>query len=497
MFLALLLSLAAAPLHAEPTPRTVDSTPRIVDPAGEGSDRATGFMSDDELARLAETDIQGARAILRRSARSNPAPASRALALRLLATHDASTATARICARSLRIDIDAVVRRGAAECLGRMEPDVGGAHTPALVAALDDGSLDVITMAGWALANVGDAPAIGDVAKRGAHTDPRIAKLFLGYAERMRERLGLVYQANIDEEVRDAAGNRLAPSGYALVSQAHGLDVAAGTGWLGLYGGVMGWYHGAFLPSAHGGRVGAEAAWFGGLGGAAIGAAAGTVYGFTRADSLPLAHTVVQLGTVGAFAGFGAGLLSGVPPTSGVASANLSLAGTLAGTAAGIALVETKPPTLGALGVGLVSGLSFGTAAGALFRGYGALDQPSIGAALLIGGTASAVGTMATADLDIGLFPLAGSTVGAMAGAGVGSVCALIAEPNGFTEATGWTIAATTLTGAGAGAVVGLLVPRHLDPLLNHELELFPPAVGAVATSTGAVVPALVLAGRF
>lgn len=494
VFLLVLAAAAPPPSAAEPGPRIIERAP-AVDPAGE-ADVPPIFLSDDELARAAEADIQAARGLLRRSARSNPSPVTRALALRLLAVNDPGTASARICARSLRTDVDALVRRGAAECLGRLDADVAGAHTPALVAALDDGNLDVITMAGWALANVGDAPSIADIARRIDHADPRVGKIFLGYADRMRARLGLVYQA--PEVVgRDAAGNRLVPSGYVLVSQAHGLDLAAATGWLGLYGGVMGWYHGAFLLSAHGGQAGAEAAALGGLAGAAVGAAAGSAYAFSRADSLPLAHTVVQLGTAGAFAGFGAGLLSGFPPASGVAAANLSFAGTLAGTAAGIALVESKPPTLGALGVGMSAGLTMGTASGAVFRGYGLGDGVSIGAALLVGSTASVVGTIATADLDVGLFPLAGSTAGAMAGAGAGGVLALIAEPNGFTEGTGWTIAASTLAGAGAGAIAGMLLPRDLDPLLSRELELFPPAITALESQSGALVPAMVLAGRF
>lgn len=492
--LAVSLVIAADPQE----PRTVDTPSRVIDPAGE-ADAPPSFVPDDELARLAEADIQGARALLRRSARSSPSAATRALALRLLATHDAGTATARICGRALRTDVEALVRRGAAECLGRLDADIAGAHTPALVAALDDGSLDVITMAGWAIANVGDAPAITDIAKRIDHADPRVGKLFLGYADRMRARLGLVYETKDEGAGHDEKGNRLVPSGYVLVSQAHGLDLAASTGWLGMYGGVMGWYHGAFLLTAHGGQAGAEAAALGGLGGAAIGAAAGSAYAFTRADTLPLAHTIVQLGTAGAFAGFGAGLLSGFPPTSGVAAANLSFAGTLAGTAAGIALVETKPPTLGALGLGLSAGLTLGTASGALFKGYRLRDEAAIGAALLVGSGASVVGTLAASDLDIGLFPLASSTTLALVGGGAAAVLAVSVEPTAdFTEATGWTIAGGTLAGAAAGAALGMMLPRDLDPLLSKELELFPPAVAAIPSLNGGeAVPAMMLAGRF
>lgn len=487
-----------APVRAEPEPRIVDGpvAQPTLDPATD-AELPPSFVGDAELTRLAEEDIEVARPLLRRAARSAADPGSRALALRLLGTHDASSATARICSRALRLDVDAGARRAAAECIGRVGAETGGPHTPALVAALSDGNIDVVTMAGWALANVGDAPAIKAVAERASHPDVRVARLFLGYAERMQSRLGLVSETRADDVERDPQGRRLVPPGYVMVSQAHGLDLAASTAWLGLYGGVLGWYHGAFLISAHGGQAGGDAAALAGLGGAAVGAALGSAYAFTRADTLPLAHTVVQLGTLGTFAGFGAGLLSGFPPTSSIAAANLSFAGTLAGTAAGIALVEARPPTVGSLGVGIVSGLSVGTAAGALWSGYGLGPQFAIGAALLAGSVAGAAGTVATADLDIGLFPLAGAAAGTLLGAGVGAGTAYALDPDGTTEATGWGITASTLAGTALGAVGGMLLPRHIDPLLRPELELFPPVFGSLRSTTGENVPAITLAGRF
>jgi hypothetical protein len=482
---------------AEPEARIApEPTPRIVDPAAE-ADLPPTFLDDAELARLAQQDIAAARPVLRRSARSAASLATRALAVRLLATYDPGTATARICARALRVDVEPGVRRGAAECLGRLGPEVGGPHTPALVAALGDGNIDVVTMAGWALANVGDAPAIAAVAERTRHPDVRVSRLFLGYAERMQARLGLYTEARGDEVERDAEGRRLIPPGYLLVAQAHGLDLAVSTGWLGLYGGVLGWYHGAFLLSAHGGQAGADASALGGLGGAAVGAALASAYAFTRADSLPLAHTVVQMGTLGTFAGFGAGMLSGFPPASSVAAANLSAAGTLAGTAAGIALVEARPPTVGALGLGMVTGLSVGTATGALWSGYRLGPQFSIGASLLVGSVAGAASTIAAADLDIGLFPLAGAATGGLLGAGASAAVFYGVEPNGFTEATGWGIASATLAGTALGAVGGMLLPRDIDPLLKPELQLFPPLIGAAIGKDGEAVPTLAFGGAF
>jgi hypothetical protein len=491
--------VALASPKAEPSPVAVEAAPRVVDPATE-ADRPPEVLSDDELTALAISDINAARPALRRAARSAPSSATRALALRLLSAHDASTATARICARGLRVEVDAGVRRAAAECLGRLGPDFGGPHTPALVAALGDGNIDVVTMVGWALANVGDSSAVGAVVDRVRHPDARVARLFVGYAERMRARLGLNYDAPVEPELRDAEGRRIVPAGTILVSQSHSLDMAASTAWLGLYGGAMGWYHGAFLLSAHGGPDGSQTAALGGLAGAAVGAAAASAYGFSRADSMPLAHTVVQMGTFGAFAGYGAGILSGFPPTSGVAAANLSFLGTLAGTAAGIALVEARPPTVGALGVGIVSGISAATAAGALRAGYGSVGLAadySIAAALFAGSVAGAAGTLATADIDVGLFPLAGATAGTLVGAGLGAGVFAAIEPVSSTETTGWGIAGTTLAGTALGAIGGMLLPRDQDPLLKKELQLYPPTLGALLDSSGQAVPAAVIAGTF
>jgi len=64
--------------------------------------------------------------------------------------------------------------------------------------ALDDPSLDVMTMVGWALANTGDAASIVPLTARVAHEDVRVAKLFFGYAERLRDRLGLRYETMCD-----------------------------------------------------------------------------------------------------------------------------------------------------------------------------------------------------------------------------------------------------------------------------------------------------------
>ncbi len=495
--LTLLTAAVAAPVAAqEPRPVSAEPTPRVIDPAA-APDAPALFVSDAELERLAQTDLNAGRPMLRRAARSAPSAPTRVLALRLLATNDASSATARICARALRIDPTPLVRRGAAECLGRLGADMGGTQTPALVAALGDPSLDVITMVGWALANVGNASAVSDVAARMKHDDPRVAKLFVGYAERMAARLGLQEEVRAPEAPRDAEGRRLVPGGGALATQAHGLDMAASTAWLGMYGGMAGWYHGAFLLSAHGGVAGANAAALGGLGGAALGFAAGGTYAFTRADSVPLAHTVVQLGTFGTLAGFGAGALSGVPPSSGVTAANLSVVGTVAGTALGVALVESAPPTLGALGAGMVTGLAAGTATGALAASYNLPIAASSGTGLFCGGLAGAAATVALRDVDVGLFPLVGGALGSLVGGGAGAALGALSTSGTLGEATGWGALAGTAAGGALGAGAALMLPRAADPLVAGDLKLAPPVVSLVPTPEGGAVPGVVVSGVF
>lgn len=492
----LVAALALPAVAQEPRPMSAEPAPRVVDPAS-APDAPALFVADAELERLAEHDINAGRPVLRRAARSAPATATRVLALGLLSAHDASSATARICARSLRIDPEVLVRRAAAECLGRLGSDIGGTQTPALVAALGDRSLDVTTMVGWALANVGNSSAVSDVAARMKHDDPRVARLFVGYAERMAARLGLHEEVQVPEAPRDAEGRRLVPGGAALAAQAHGLDMAASTAWLGMFGGMTGWYHGAFLLSAHGGVQGANAAALGGLGGAALGFAAGGTYAFTRADTVPLAHTVVQLGTFGTLAGFGAGALSGVPPSSGVTAANLSAVGTIAGTALGVALVESAPPRLGALGAGLVTGLASATASATLAASYGLRFDQSAGAGLLCGGLAGTAATLALRDVDVGLFPLVGAAVGSLAGGGAGGALGALADGDGQRGGTGWSTVAGTAAGGALGAVVGMALPRASDPFVTGELTLAPPVVSLLPTPEGGAAPGLLLAGAF
>ena len=447
-----------------------------VDPSSAGP---PPLPDDDGLRALAASDIGAARGTLRRAARTADLAGTRALALRLLASNDPSAATARICARSLRLDPEVEVRRAGAECLGRLGPRLSGAHSAALVSALQDPALDVLTMAGWALSNVGDAGTIGPVAALIGHPDNRVGVLFRGYATRLRDRLGLQYDGDDGSHPdRPDDGSPIAvPPGVALTLPSTGLEQAAATGWLGVYGAMAGWIHGPLLLAAHGGQAGAEAGSLAALGMAALGSAGMSAYAFSRADRLRLSHTVVQLGVFGGLAGYGAGQLSDVGAPSGVASANLSFLGTVVGTGLGMAMVEVGAPTTGALAAGLSAGVGAGIAGGTLAAAYRYPFNQSFGAMLLVGSATGAATTMLLAQEDVGLFPAAGAGIGMLMGGGAGGVIGIIADPEALTESSGWIVVGGMATGAAMGAALGLVAPSEWDPLRAGTLKLQPPGL--------------------
>ena len=495
------LGAVVAPVLAAGPARAQGAAPAVVDPAADPPPAPSAFPDEETLRALAVSDMERARPVLRRVARSAPDARARTTALQLLGARDASAATARICARVLRVDLDPLVRRAAAECLGRAGPAYGGPHTAALVAALQDPTKDVVTMAGWALAAVGDAASLAAVTAQARHEDPRVARLFYGYTERMRARLGLRYE---EEAVgKDATGNRLVPPPAALVADSEGLEVALSTGWLAVYGVMVGWLHGGFTPAAQLGTPGVNLAALTALGGAAVGAAAGGTYGFLRANRLQLAQTVVELGTFGTLAGYGAGVLSGSPPASAVATSELSLLGTLAGTAAGIALAETRPPSPGALALGVAVGTGTAISVGAIAGGYGFSLGNALGASLFTGGLAGAAAVVVVGDEDVGLFPMTGATIGGLAGAATTAVLMGIVEnaqlgPQQFTEGVGWATAAGYGLGAVTGGSLALLVPEQYDPFLSSSLKLQPPVLSIVEDPRdGRAIPVAMVAGTF
>lgn len=495
--LMLVVALAVAPVVSGAAPNPPPADPAAVDvrPANEPPPLPT----DAELRALVEKDVAAARPLLRRAARTASTAATRSLALRLLATWDPSTATARICARSLRLDLDTLVRRSGAECLGRLGPRLSSGYTAALTAALTDSSLDVVTMAGWAIANVGDAGAVENVAALVEHPDKRVGKLFRGYAERMRERLGLSETLSGTTETVSTDGPTTAPPGVALTLGAHGLDVAASTSWLGVYGAMAGWVEGPLLLSAHGGEAGANAGSLAALGLAALGAASLSGYGYARADSLPLAHTVVQFGTLGGLAGYGGGMLVGLPPSSAVASANLSLVGTLVGTGVGIAYVESRPPTVGALTAGMTASLLVGASSATLAASYGYPFNQQLGMLLVTGGVAGGATTALLSNREVGLFPTSGALLGGMVLGGAGALVGGAVEGVDFTEKTGWLALSGVAVGAALGGIGGSLLPRENDPLLSGTLQLNPPTLGLLpgAGARRDATPVAMLSGSF
>jgi hypothetical protein len=465
----------AAPVAALP-PASAD------DPLLEG---APPEPTAEDLAALEETDPRFARPVLRRVARTAGEPSMRAKALLILARRDASRATARICARVLRIDPDAIVRRTAAECLGRLPRVYASAQTSALVAALNDENVDVVTMAGWALANVGEPEALGSVSGAVKHPDRRVGRLFLDYSDRLRTRHGLRWGAYYDEDEDGDPQFRVVPAPGRLIAQVGGVEVTAATGWVALYGGMAGWLHGGLFVAAYGGTLWQNLSPLTAMGGAVAGMVAGGTYAFFRADDLVRAHTVVQLGTMGTMIGYGAGVLSGCPPASGLNVASWGLAGTVVGTGLGVALVETLNPTPGALALGATVAFGAGVGFGGLALSSRFSVGSTAGAAMLTGGLMGGLTTVAVAPYRIGLLPSIGATLGGVVLASVAGVTMGVYESIQlqqelefpFTAGSGWAIAAGYAGGAIMGGVGALLLPESWDPLLGGWVELDPPSI--------------------
>jgi hypothetical protein len=447
-----------------------DAGPRLAPPSD---------PSVDELRALVQADPRVARPLLRRAARTASDASERAVALLVLARVDPTRATARICSRALRIDPAVRARRAAAECLGRLPPVAAAPQTPALVAALEDESLDVMTMVGWAPGNAGDAAATGPVTALTRHEDPRVARLFFEYTQRLRSRHG----APLEPAEREGAA-RLVPPPDALVSQGRGLEATTSTAWLALYGAMSGWLHGGLFPAAHGGTAMQPIVALTALGGAVAGAAAGGAYGFFRADRLVLAHNVVQVGAFGTLVGYGAGLLSGPGPQVGINMASFGAAGAIAGTGIAVVMNEVVTPTPGALALGAAAGLGAATSAGALAVGYSLPPTAVMGSLLLLGGATGALTTILVAPYDVGLLPIVGATVGGLGFATAAAVTFGIVEavqiqgqPAGFTPGAGWVVAGSYALGAVTGAALGLVLPGHMDPFLASGLRLALPSL--------------------
>ncbi len=474
------------PLVEASEPRQEPSAPASSAPSRQPPPRPSTAA---EVRALLDADPRAARPILRRAARTATDPDARALGLLVLVRVDPGRATARICARALRIDPEARVRRAAAECLGRLPAEAAQPQTPSLLSALSDEALDVQTMAGWALATVGDASALGPVTARASDEDPRVARLFYDYARRLRARHGAPTE---DRSPRlDPTASRAIPSADALMPSTSSLETTASVAWLALYGGMAGWLHGGLFPAAHGGAV-QELAALTALGGAVSGVALGGAYGFFRARELTLAHNIVQLGTFGTLAGYGAGLLSARGPQAGVNMASYSLSGLLVGTGVAVAVNEAYAPTPGALALGVATGFGSAVGFGSLALSYGLpLEESVLGTALLFGGAAGAVTTILASPYPFGLLPIAGATVGGLTLAtstgvllGIVETAQLFGSDPAFTPGIGWAVAGAYVVGASTGAALAMLVPDDLDPFLAGSLRLNPPTLAVLPDVT-------------
>jgi hypothetical protein len=479
---------------------------------GQGSD-IPPLPTADELRAMRDADPRETRAILRRAARTAPDAERRAIGLGLLARRDPTRATARICARALRVDDDPRVRRTGAECLGRLPPSLSVGHTPDLTAALDDENIDVVTMAGWALANGGDRSGLEPLTQRATHEDPRVARLFYGYTKRMRARLGIRDQAK--KVVRAPPGTpQLVPRATELMNSDNNLESTFAGSWLAVYGGMVGWLHGTTFPAAYGGQGFQSSVPLTALAGTVTGLAVGGAYGFLRVKTLVPAHTVVQLGALGTLTGYGAGMLSAFPPKRGLNTAAFSLVGTTVGTTLGVVLVEMGGPTPGAVALGLSAAVGAGVTFGGLAAGYGfplqqGPDGPlggAVGVAFFAAGIGGTLTTLIAAPYDIRLADVTLATVGGLTGATVlGLTVGLIengqlaTEFVNFTEGSGWAIAGGYAIGTALGIGVASLIPDDADPFAVAGLQLKPPTFAAIpdARDPRRTVPMALLEGSF
>ena len=85
------------------------------------------------------------------------------------------------------------------------------------MAGLQDPSLDVVTMAGWSLANIGGPEALGPLSALVDHPDRRVGKLFADYAGRHLSRNDMEYVAVAQDKTRQRL--RAVPPPGAAVSQ--------------------------------------------------------------------------------------------------------------------------------------------------------------------------------------------------------------------------------------------------------------------------------------
>lgn len=423
---------------------------------------------------------------LRREARTSTESAVRAAALRALSREDASVATGRICVRALRTDEAPAVRRAAAECLGHLPHAMGTSHTSALMGALADDHVDVVTMAAWALGRVGDAAALEPVHRLRGHPDPRVVTLAQEYEALLVARHGALTRTpssttalvGPDDDVHRRAQGR-------AQEQNRNVEVLATAVWLTLSGGMSGWVYGGLLGAAHLGNAGSYAA-VGALGGALGGAAFGGGYALGRKPRLFSAFRLTELAAFGGLAGYGVAALSSPVARRGNDLANFSTTGALLGTGFALVLDSGREAGVGNLAAGLSAALATGAAAGVLVFGAGGDLGESAASALAAGGSAGLLAAVVPSSLDDSVAGWFGAGLG---GASLACVSGLVvATAASFTlpaeVALGGTALATVAggaTGALLGGMIGQRFLRAQDPFLHVVATSLNPQISLVA----------------
>ncbi|MCP4498763.1 MAG: hypothetical protein GY822_02205 [Deltaproteobacteria bacterium] len=508
----LFTSTASAQAPDESASDDANAAPKNEEPEKKPTRQATppktrappALPSNADLKALTEAP-RFAKNVFRRVARTSPDAGQRAYALRVLAVRSPRTATSHICARSLLLDDSNRVRRSAAECLGRLPSRYGEPRTPALLSALSDDDIDVVTMAAWALANVGGPEALAPLVEGTRHKDPKVAKLFYTYAERLRVRQGMDYSMGPNKKIKRGNRLRLVPAPSEMFGQLNAIERTVSTGWLALYGGMSGWAHGGLLTAAHGPKS-KELSLLSAVGGVIVGGGLAGAYGFFMAPTLQEAHTVVQLGTMGAITGFGAGLLSDRNPTAGVNAASLSALGTLVGAGTGVLLNMGGPPSRGALASGFAVSLGTSAAALGISLGLGLRDTESYGLILAAAGISGTMTTILVGKKEVGLrAPVFGTVGGVVAASAVAGLffTGEGGQVNGefpLQTGSGIAVAGAYVLGAATGAVLALLyIPADLDPFLSTSVKVNPPSFAVIqdAADPKKQTPMAMLSGRF
>ncbi|MFZ9889050.1 MAG: HEAT repeat domain-containing protein [Myxococcota bacterium] len=443
----------------------------------EGAAAASAASSVEGLAPTATRRYE-----LRRGARSDPDASVRAAALRSLAQEDPTVATGRICVRALRADEAPSVRRAAAECLGQLPLPLATSHTAALIGALQDEHVDVVTMAAWALGRVGDPAARVAVLRLRTHPDSRGVTLAAEYEALLVARHGALTQPTPSTSVQSGADDELARRAQVEArAQTRAAEVLASAAWLSVFGGMSGWVYGGMLGAAHLGDAGAFAS-LGALGGALGGAAAGGAFALGRRPSLLSGLLLSELAAFGGIAGYGLAALASAPAQRGKNLANFSATGALLGTGLALVVDRGNGPLATRLAAGLGATVGTGTAAGLLVFGVGGDAIESAASALLAGGSAGLLAVVVSPRAEEGVTGwmgavLGGSTLACISGLVVASMGQYVLPQEAVLRGT----ALATVAGGASGALAGTLFARRVlqehDPFLAVAISRMSPRI--------------------